>query len=51
MTKMMMTIIIIITSIGRGYISQLQPPTDLLFISRQRVSMENNGEMISTGED
>jgi hypothetical protein len=37
-------------SVGCDYVSELQPPTGLLFIPRWYMSMESHGGMILTGE-
>jgi hypothetical protein len=43
--------LMMITSMGRNYVSELRPPTDILFIPRWYMSMENHGWMLSTGEN
>jgi hypothetical protein len=48
---MILMMIMMIMSIGWDYVSELLPPTGLLFISQVILSMENHDEMISAGEN
>jgi hypothetical protein len=43
-------LIMLIVSIGRDYVSELQPPTGMLFIPQVNKSMESHGGMVSAGE-
>jgi hypothetical protein len=47
----MMMVIIIIMSMLWDYVSELRPPSGLLFIPRWYMSMESHGGMILTGEN
>jgi hypothetical protein len=38
-----------IMSVGWDYLSELRPPTGMLFVPRWYMSMENHGEMLCTG--